>query len=436
MAGIKGLVDTSASCGAANPLMKLTAHFSHDKAKTDLGLGGQKSKNKLEEEFVHFQRLKLGQPQTFNLKGLLNELEPESEAKGQLEDQWTREFQNFKPIFDQKEGKISHPLRALQGKPVNQDPAGKWAEDYLKEVPIMTSAASVFSELLPFIPANSISNCNQSLLETLDQDSRFSESEFKAFVHDDPLAANQKWAAQEFTAKEKLMTFSEEWVDEFVDITDADVTGLENPQNNFWANLEQEWQSMAEQNKLTGQHPWLDDYEDFQSELDKYTFQDDNPLLQGQNHPGEDYLEEGKQKLQEGDLPSAVLLFEASVQQNPENPEAWFLLGTSQAKNERDTSAIAALLQTLRLDPGNAEAIIALAASFTNESMQMHGCLALQDWIAVKEAAKHPGGGAILGQPKLQILSTKITSSFMSRELHQQTLDQYLNLTRRQHQSK
>ena len=47
------------------------------------------------------------------------------------------------------------------------------------------------------------------------------------------------------------------------------------------------------------------------------------------------------------------------------------------AKNERDTSAIAALLQTLKLDPGNAEAIMALAASFTNESMQLHGCYAL-----------------------------------------------------------
>ena len=75
--------------------------------------------------------------------------------------------------------------------------------------------------------------------------------------------------------------------------------------------------------------------------VDQYNFQifnlnkiNDNPLKDMQ-----DCLETGKLKLAEGDLPSAVLLFEAAAQQQPDNPEVWFLLGTSQAKNEQDIAA-------------------------------------------------------------------------------------------------
>merc|ERR1712106_73164 len=99
-----------------------------------------------------------------------------------------------------------------------------------------------------------------------------------------------------------------------------------------------------------------------------YNFAEDNQLKDLPNA-----LEEGKKMLEAGDLPSAVLLFEAAVQQFPDNVEAWQLLGTSQAENEQDPQAISA--------PKNSAALMALAVSYTNESYQAQACHALTMWI-------------------------------------------------------
>lgn len=48
-----------------------------------------------------------------------------------------------------------------------------------------------------------------------------------------------------------------------------------------------------------------------------------------------DPLARGKELLNQGDLPSAVLCFEAAVKKEPENVEAWLLLGITQAENEQ-----------------------------------------------------------------------------------------------------
>ena len=54
-----------------------------------------------------------------------------------------------------------------------------------------------------------------------------------------------------------------DWVEEFVDITDADVEAtFQSQQRQFWQQLEDEWRDMAQQNKETGEHPWLDDFEE------------------------------------------------------------------------------------------------------------------------------------------------------------------------------
>ena len=69
-------------------------------------------------------------------------------------------------------------------------------------------------------------------------------------------------------------------------------------------------------------HPWLNDFTNSYEPFKEYKFAEENQLKDHQNA-----LEEGKKMLEAGDLPSAVLLFEAAVQQFPDSAEAWQLLG-------------------------------------------------------------------------------------------------------------
>lgn len=78
-----------------------------------------------------------------------------------------------------------------------------------------------------------------------------------------------------------------------------------------------------------------------------------------------------------------MLCFESAVKQEPENAEAWELLGTTQAENEKDPNAIAALKKSLEINPQNLKVLMSLAISYTNESYQNLALKMLNQWMRV-----------------------------------------------------
>ena len=108
----------------------------------------------------------------------------------------------------------------------------------------------------------------------------------------------------------------------------------------------------------------------------EYLFSEGNVMLENKSA-----LEIGKEKLKMGDIPGAVLCFEAAAQQQPDSAEAWFLLGTTQAENEQDPLAITALKKSLEINPTQLEAYITLAAAYTNENMSKYAYISLLDWL-------------------------------------------------------
>lgn len=213
----------------------------------------------------------------------------------------------------------------------------------------------------------------------------FQYSEFANFVNN---VADQQVTIDQGQVQEKSWTTEfnnpDSWLDDFQQHATKQTEDNEKYNQEFWNRLQEEWKKISDENDEG--HPWLSDFTNYYDPYKEYTFDENTPTENIENA-----FEKGKQFLAQGDIPSAVYCFESAVKQHPENAEFWEYLGTSQAENEKDPNAIAALKKSLELQPNNGKVMMALAVSFTNESLQNQALKMLLSWLK-----SHPVYGSLV----------------------------------------
>ncbi|XP_077533335.1 peroxisomal biogenesis factor 5 isoform X1 [Haemaphysalis longicornis] len=450
---VRNLVE--AECGAPNPLVKLSSHAIQDTARQQEGYLRQRhgqagragTSTELVDEFLaERQGPERMAPQTFRMAGLLQEMQdiekmyqpPPSVpgiADARVSKAWASEFL---PEVREEPALVgvawSQEFAAVPGGAASlssQVAPVKWAEEYLLDSEQHKGAQASVTE-----SSQGLAQVADELLKGIN-DEAMMETEFMQFVKklrsgDTGLDARAAGWAEDFTREygwpqhqhqqqasglkdttaEQAM--ASQWAEGFV--SENREKGND---TDFWENLQKEWDHVTRETPAS--HPWLSEFDNLSEPYREYKFADVNPL-ENVEHP----FEEGLKKLQENDIPSAVLLFEAAVQKNPQHVEAWQYLGTTQAENEQDPAAIAALRKCLELSPQNLTALMAIGVSYTNESLQLQACDSLLQWLKC-----NPRYQALLSSADIPATEPAFpVSSIMSSEQHGRTRDLFIAAAR------
>ncbi|KAM6968363.1 peroxisomal biogenesis factor 5 isoform 2-T2 [Aplochiton taeniatus] len=405
-------------CGGANPLMKLTGHMTQEggawRHRSTPTISPTPIEIATEEELVNeFMQAPPRPPQSFDMGQLLEEMQQIDQqnyrqapqrapgvAALALSGDWTSEFlSGADSASSAAHGALGDSADADWTREFITDVAdpGRWAQEYLEQSEEKLWLGDLGEKehewTKEYQPGDELQKTANELVSKVD-DPKIQNTEFLRFIRQigegsvtvedragkqdtDKAQAQvaQNWASN---LNQVSVESAESWVDEFAtagpefqqakSAVESDV--------DFWEKLQQEWEEMAKRDAES--HPWLSDFDQLLStSYDKgYQFEEDNPFLSHQ-----DPLAEGVKRMEAGDIPGAVRLFESAVQREPENQLAWQYLGTCQAENEQEFAAISALRRCIELKNDNLTALMALAVSFTNESLHRQACETLRDWL-------------------------------------------------------
>lgn len=436
-------------CGGANPLMNLGRQVTRDVAFQDEGFVGGRSAfigtdNDLVKEFM-------GQiapaPQSFRMDVLLKEMRdidaqnfhqrqivpgpPVIEEVNRSDLDWAKEFaidSGAGHSGHRAESKLTSVWSNSQLAPIEGEIAAGpsnilYAKDFFdlnepKSEEEQKTIRQAAGELAEVAYGHDSEKLNYS--EFLHFMNNVGEGAIK--INDGQVRGGNVWAnefdqlaagSSKTAAAKEEPGIAEDWAKAFEDSKKGNQEATENYNKQFWERLQDEWRSISENES---QHPWLSEFSEFYDPYKEYKFDEENPMTNVENA-----FEKGKAFLAQGDIPSAVLCFEAAVKQDPENPEIWELLGFSQAENEKDPNAIAALNKALSFNPNNMPVLMALAVSYTNESMQNQALKMLVKWMKC-----NPKYEALVPPQMLQAQESPLASSLMGGPSLQDVQDLYI----------
>mmetsp|Transcript_10055 Transcript_10055/g.9763 ORF Transcript_10055/g.9763 Transcript_10055/m.9763 type:complete len:581 (+) Transcript_10055:87-1829(+) len=128
---------------------------------------------------------------------------------------------------------------------------------------------------------------------------------------------------------------------------------------------------------------WENLSDKLESKQNVYAFNSENKYMNntGEKMSDTDHFGTGMASFEAGRIKEAILAFEAELQVNDKNSEAWRMVGLCHAENDEDKKAIVCLNLAIEKDPYNVDALLAVGTSYVNEMDSVRALDCLSAWV-------------------------------------------------------